>query len=218
MITKEGCRTPKPAFLDQPLYRLWHTVYSSSTIPELTSALEKNFGLTDADVVDKLFKIDFVKAGYASRSVKFMRRILPFLMQGKMYSQACECAGVNHSNSLTTEENLKRELVDRLPNLQKGQLRQPIVEKILNQVINIVNAVKDAYGEADEIRVELARELKQSKDERAKATSDIAKRERDNERLKQILCRTISVRRCEMSKNCVCTRRPAKNVFTVVAL
>ena len=181
-IPAEGVN-PEPEYIDEPLYKLWHTVYSSSTMDELGKAMEKVFGITDRNVVEKLFKIDFVKAGYSNRSAKFMRRILPLLMEGKKYSEACEAVGVNHSGSITTEENEARQLADRLPNLKKGELRQPVIEKILNQMINVVNSIKEQYGEIDEIRVELARQLKQSKDQRAKATSDMASRERDNDKI-----------------------------------
>lgn len=178
---------PEPEYIDEPLYKLWHTVYSSSTLDELSKAMEKVFGITDQDVIGRLFKIDFVKPGYSNRSAKFMRRILPLLMEGSKYSEACEALGMSHSNSITAEENEERPLIDRLPNLKKGELRQPVIEKILNQMINVVNSIKEQHGEIDEIRVELARQLKQSKDQRAKATSDIASRERDNEKIAKTL-------------------------------
>lgn len=178
---------PVPEYINEPLYKLWHVVYSSATMEELAKAMEKVFGISDADTLQKLYAIDFVKAGYSNRSSKFMRRILPLLMQGEKYSEACAAVGVNHSNSITTEENEERMLLDVLPNLMKGELRQPVIEKILNQMINIVNSIKEEFGEIDEIRVELARELKQSKDQRANATSEIASREKENAKFAQIL-------------------------------
>jgi CRISPR-associated endonuclease Csn1 len=69
--------------------------------------------------------------------------------------------------------------------LLKNELRQPIIEKILNQMINIVNALKEQHGNIDEVRVELARELKQSKDERAHATERINKNERENKTIEE---------------------------------
>ncbi len=169
-----------PQYQDEPLYRLWHTVYSSSSKEELSKAIEKQFGITDKEVIDRLYKIDFVKPGYSNRSAKFMRKLLPYLKDGYLYSEACTFVGVNHSDSLTKEENERRVLKKHIDNIEKGELRQPVVEKILNQMINIVNALIEKYGEIDEIRVELARELKQSKDQRAETTSNIAKREREN--------------------------------------
>ncbi|MCQ2341114.1 MAG: type II CRISPR RNA-guided endonuclease Cas9 [Paludibacteraceae bacterium] len=172
----------------QPLYRLWHVVYSVTNEDDLRKALAKQFGITDETVVQNLYHLDFVKPGYANKSHKFIRRILPYLMQGYMYNEACAQVGINHSNSLTKAENANRPLKEQLDLLQKNELRQPIVEKILNQMINIVNAVKNQYGTIDEIRVELARELKMSKDERA----DADKRNRDNERLNAQLATKIS--------------------------
>lgn len=180
MSSLNSAKTPEPCYIEEPLYQLWHTVYSSTTKEELDKAINKIFGISDSTVLAKLYKIDFAKEGYANRSAKFMRRILPLLMTGMKYSEACEMIGKNHSNSMTTEENSERTLVDKLPNLKKGELRQPIIEKILNQMINIVNSIKEQFGEIDAVRIELARQLRQNKEQRAKATTDIASNERQN--------------------------------------
>ncbi|MCF0187152.1 MAG: HNH endonuclease, partial [Bacteroidaceae bacterium] len=109
---------------------------------------------------------------------KAIRKILPYLMKGEMYSDACLLAGFRHSESLTKEENANRQLNTHLEQIQKGDLRQPIVEKILNQMVNLVNALVDKHGQFDEIVVELARELQSSREER----SDSTKRINDNEK------------------------------------
>ena len=150
----------------EPLYDLWHTIYSISDKEELENALQNKYNIYDKNIINNLYAIDFVKSGFGNKSTKAMRRILPYLQQGFKYSDACECAGFRHSDSLTKIENETRQLLDKLPPIQKNTLRQPIVEKILNQMINIVNALMNDYGQFDSIRVELARELKQSKDER----------------------------------------------------
>lgn len=164
----------------EPLFRLWHTMYSISDQEELRNALIRKFGITDENVLNNLCKIDFVKEAYAGKSNTAMRKILPYLMEGYVYSDACALAGYNHSNSITKEENLHRELKTRLSPIMKGELRQPIVEKILNQTVNVVNALIDQYGAFDEIRVELARELKQSREERETTTRNIARNEKEN--------------------------------------
>lgn len=48
-------------------------------------------------------------------------------------------------------------------------------------MVNLVNAVIEKYGKPDEIRVELARELKQSKEERNETDKAMSKRQRENE-------------------------------------
>lgn len=166
----------------QPLYKLWHMLYSIKDNKELAGALN-HLGIEDEESIEKLCKLDFRTAGYANKSAKAIGRILPYLMEGLMYSEACELAGFDHSRRI----NPDRVLLTHLPQIQKNELRQPVVEKILNQLVNIVNALLENEGAIDEIRVELARELKQSKDERNEAF----KRNNQNERLNKELAERI---------------------------
>lgn len=178
--TGEILKVVSPVFESQPLYRLWHIVYSMHERDEMAAALKRQFGIEDEDVINRLFAIDFVKAGYGNKSARFIREILPYLESGMKYSDACEYIGINHSNSLTKGENAARSLQDKLPQLQKNELRQPVIEKILNQMVSLVNALLEKQGPIDEIRVELARELKQSRDERNEAFLNNNRREREN--------------------------------------
>ncbi|WP_160137416.1 type II CRISPR RNA-guided endonuclease Cas9 [Chryseobacterium sp. c4a] len=166
----------------EPLYQLWHTIYSLKDLDECKNALIKRFGF-DEDIAEKLSGIDFNKQAFGNKSNKSMRKILPFLMEGYDYSQSCSLAGYNHSNSLTKEEKEQQITLDRLELLPKNSLRQPIVEKILNQMINVVNAILEQYGKPSEIRVELARELKQSKDERNETDLQNSKNKKLNEEI-----------------------------------
>ena len=166
----------------QPLYKLWHMLYSIKDSKELSGAL-RHLGIEDKESIEKLSKLDFRTAGYANKSAKAIGRILPYLMEGVMYSDACERAGFDHSRRI----NPDRTLLTHLPQIQKNELRQPVVEKILNQLVNIVNALLEKEGAIDEIRVELARELKQSKDERNEAF----RRNNQNERLNKELAERI---------------------------
>lgn len=183
--TGEIIQIISPDFEKQPLYQLWHTVYSIKDKSELFNALKNNFGIDDEETLENLYKIDFIKEGYGNKSSKAIRRILPFLQNGKMYSEACLEAGFRHSESLTLQENEARELLGKLEPIKKNELRQPIVEKILNQMINLVNAIIDEYGRPNVIRVELARELKQSRDERNSTFKNISLNERENKRIAQ---------------------------------
>ena len=183
--TGEIIQIVSESYMTQPLYKLWHLIYSISSKEELLKNLQSKYGITDQKTLEALYGIDFVQPGFASRSSKFMRRILPYLIQGYQYSEASTIVGVNHSDSLTKEENMSRILKNHLDNIAKGELRQPIVEKILNQMINIVNTLSDKYGKFDEIRVELARELRQSKEQRANATIALSKREKENQKISE---------------------------------
>ena len=172
------------SYQNEPLYKFWHILYSIEDRAEMRSALIGQLGIKaedlDGGLMDALYKIDFVKQGYGNKSAKFICKLLPHLQEDKMYSEAAEAAGMRHSDSMTAQERDERSLLDEIPLLQKNALRQPVVEKILNQMINLVNALKREHGEIDEVRVELARELKMSREEREKATKNNNAREKEN--------------------------------------
>lgn len=178
--TGEISKVIDASYEQQPLYQLWHTLYSISNIEELKKVLRQRFGLKDESVIDSLCQIDFVKAGYGNKSSRAIRKILPYLQEGMQYYDAKLSAGYDET-SLTKEQNETRELAERLHPVQKGELRQPVVEKVLNQLVNLVNALMSEYGRFDEIRIELARELKQSREERELATKAIRKNQQYNE-------------------------------------
>ncbi|MBI5219741.1 MAG: type II CRISPR RNA-guided endonuclease Cas9 [Bacteroidia bacterium] len=179
------------AFEHQPAYQLWHLLYSyeddnSPTGNEkLLLALKNKYGFEKeyANIISNiLFQPD-----YGSLSTKAIRKILPHLKDGNSYDVACTYAGYNHSNSLTKEEKEKRTLKDKLEILPKNSLRNPVVEKILNQMINVINTAIDEFGKPDEIRVELARELKKNAKERKEMSTSINTAKDDHEKFRKIL-------------------------------
>lgn len=178
----------------QPFYKLWHLLYSfegdnSKTGNEkLIEKIQNLTGLNKeaAIVISNISLQD----DYGSLSTKAMRKILPYLKEGHEYSLACVYAGYRHSkSSLTKEEIEKKELRDKLEILPKNSLHNPVVEKILNQMVNVVNSVVENFGKPDEIRIELARELKKSSKEREDLTKAINKTTTEHEEIKQILNR-----------------------------
>lgn len=188
---------------DSPMFRLWHLLYSYEGDNSNTgnfSLIEKIHTLTNIPVqyAAALASVKF-EADYGSLSAKAMKRILPFMVnEGKKYSEACELAGYRHSkHSITKEDNERRELKSALELLPKNSLRNPVVEKILNQMVHVVNQLmadygiknnpSDKYGHFDEIHIELARELKQTMDQRKRATDAINSRTKENNAIKEEL-------------------------------
>ncbi|MES2398330.1 MAG: type II CRISPR RNA-guided endonuclease Cas9 [Bacteroidota bacterium] len=178
----------KESFEKEPLYQLWHLLYSVDDAETLEKTLIAKYQFTK-EVAKALTKIDFNKDGYGNMSSRALRNILPHLILGMDYTDACNMAGYNHSDSITKEENETRELLDKLELYPKNSLRQPVVEKIINQVINLINDIIDESNgyvtKAErnaknkfEIRVELARDLKQSAGER----NDAFKRNNDQDK------------------------------------
>ena len=183
---------------NQPLYKLWHLLYSYT---------EDNSKTGYASLIDKLhdmfgFAPEYCKVlasivfedGYGSLSTKAMCKIFQHMKEGVEYSAACAYAGYKHSQrSLTKEEIENKEYNDKLELLPKNSLRNPVVEKILNQMVNVVNGIICKYGKPDEIRVELARELKKSAQERKQMTEAINKAASDNKEIVEILKRDFAM-------------------------
>lgn len=191
-------------FQKQPAYKLWHLLYSfigdnSRTGNEkLIDKISDSFHM-DPEYAKIIAGITF-KPDYGNLSTKAIRKILPFMKNGEEYSVACEHAGYRHSkNSLTKDEIEKKTLKDHLDLLPRNSLRNPVVEKILNQMINVVNAIISTYGKPDEIRVELARELKKNAKERELMSKNINASKAEYEQYRELLHRDFGI--LNVSKN-----------------
>lgn len=176
----------------QPMYQLWHLLYSyegdksNTGLDSLINIIHTKYGF-DKEYAKIIAGVSF-QDDYGSLSAKAIKKIMPHLIAGNEYSVACELAGYRHSkSSLTKEEIESKVLQDKLQELPKNSLRNPVVEKILNQMVNVVNATIEAYGKPDEIRIEMARELKKSAKEREKDTENISKATKEYEEYRKII-------------------------------
>jgi CRISPR-associated endonuclease Csn1 len=201
------------ALAQQPHYQLWHLLYSyegdnSKTGNEsLIKKLQEKFGFNE-DQAKIIASVTF-EDDYGSLSTKAISKILPHLKDGFSYGgdkkqpkkpSACALAGYkSHSHSETKEDREKKDLKPLLKILPKNSLRNPVVEKILNQTINVINALIEEYSEKDndrkitkyfefdEIRLELARELKKSAKEREDLTRAITSSTTEHEKIRNTL-------------------------------
>lgn len=180
-----------PAFEKQKSYALWHLLYSfegdnsTSGIDKLKTILHDKFGFpleTNTVITNVKLQDD-----YSSLSSKAIRNILPYLKEGNQYDKACLLAGYNHSKSETKADLDNKILKEKLDILPKNSLRNPVVEKILNQMINVINSISDSFGKPDEIRVEMARDLKKSAKEREETTKMIRQNTDEHIKLKKDL-------------------------------
>jgi len=197
-------------FEQQASYKLWHLLYSyegddsASGNEKLYELLEKKFGFKKehAQILANVTLSD----DYGSLSSRAMRKIYPHIIENN-YSTACKLVGYNHSAlSLTKEEIATRPLTGKLELLKKNSLRNPVVEKILNQLVNVVNTLveknstKNEEGniikhfEFDEIRIELARDLKKNAAERAEMTANINEAKIKHDKIFKILQAEFGVR------------------------
>ncbi|HAG17233.1 MAG TPA: type II CRISPR RNA-guided endonuclease Cas9 [Bacteroidales bacterium] len=180
------------AFEQQAFYQLWHLLYSfeddnsNTGDKKLIQKIQEKYGF-ETEYARIIANIA-LQSDYGSLSTKAIRKILPHLKEGNEFSVACTYAGYRHSkDSLTKEEIENKILKDKLDILPKNSLRNPVVEKILNQMINVVNTAIETYGKPDEIRIELARELKKSAKEREDATKSMNQTTLDHEKYRSTL-------------------------------
>ncbi|WP_326983936.1 type II CRISPR RNA-guided endonuclease Cas9 [Chryseobacterium sp. MYb264] len=190
-------------FEKQASYQLWHLLYSYQEDDSKTGndtlfrLLEEKFGFKKEH--SKILANVAFSDDYGSLSTKAMRKIYPYIKE-LSYDKACLQAGYKHSAlSLTKEEIATRPLKDRLELLKKNSLRNPVVEKILNQLVNVINTIIESnskkdeegniteYFKFDEIRIELARELKKNAKERAEMTININASKIENDKIRDII-------------------------------
>lgn len=108
--------------------------------------------------------------GAAHISAKAARNILPGLMQGLAYSEACEAAGYDHSaRAITTVESIG----------------SPVARKALSEMLKQVKAVMHEFGPFDRIHVEMARDIGKSIEERSEIERGIKKRTSEKDKLRE---------------------------------
>jgi CRISPR-associated endonuclease Csn1 len=96
--------------------------------------------------------------GTTSLSAKAMQRLVEKMLDGLDYHDACQAVGYQR------DDQRELELVERLP--EPPDARNPVVNKALIEVRKVVNAIVREYGKPDLIRVEMARDMKLSKDQK----------------------------------------------------
>ncbi|MGB1043169.1 MAG: type II CRISPR RNA-guided endonuclease Cas9 [Tenacibaculum sp.] len=193
-------------FDKQEAYQLWHLLYATEDDEKVSKKDQEIYGNSLVNLKKKLhlkygFKPEYAKwmanvalqDDYGNLSSKAIRNIIPHLQAGNNYYEACALAGYNHSNSETKEEKENKVLLDKLDLLPKNSLRNPVVEKILNQMVNLINQVIKTYGKPDEVRIELARELKKSIAERKEMTANINDATKRNDKIKAQITKEFGI-------------------------
>lgn len=132
----------------------------------------------DGEDVERLASLSF--SGTSSVSLKAIRMLEPYLLQGMKYTEACEQAGFNLDSSYLSENR-------SLSVPPFSSTRNPVVDRALSQSRKIINAVIRTYGMPTRIHVELARDLGRS----FKKRGEIHKEQEDNRNRKEQL-------RCEL--------------------
>jgi CRISPR-associated endonuclease Csn1 len=154
-------------------------VWSFEKQEKLADAAAKKWGIDPGsaqNLADVVLEADYLNVSRAA-----MEKLLPILEAGKSYAEA--------RKELYPEKFEATEPLKELPYVQswKKDLRNPAVARCLTEVRKVVNAIVRDHGKPSEIRIELARDLRNPKWLRQEMTE----RNRDQEKQREKAARKI---------------------------
>ncbi len=138
---------------------------------KLAAALARKFGF-DEETAKRVAEIS-LEPGYMSFSQAALKKLLPLMREGRALAEA--------RKELYPEKSA--EARDVLPPVvmagkELGSIKNPAVVRALTELRKVVNAIIRTYGRPAEIRIELARDLRNSRVQRER----MAKSYRENEK------------------------------------
>lgn len=137
--------------------------------------------------------------GYCRLSEKALREVVPLMRDRRLrYDEAVRALGLHHSDFRPDPDHLPDllpyygEPLERFiafgsgepadpPEIRLGRFPNPTVHIGLNELRKLVNKIVERWGKPADIVVELARDLKRSRDERDALQRDQAANQRKNE-------------------------------------
>ena len=128
----------------------------------------------------------FARAGHIS--CKAARNIIPGLLEGKTYDNACEITGYDHA-----KENIAD--LDTLTN--------PVAKRAIVETLKQVNALVRHYGyRPGQVHIELGRDVGKGPDERGRIDKGIKDRTAAREKAKTAFCELVGKKRIALTASC----------------
>ena len=139
--------------------------------------------------------------GTGNLSMAAIERLLPLMQHGRRYHDAVSAAGLGHHSDMRGDGGmarlpyygkvLARHVLGGRPDGSSeqeryGRVANPTVHIALGQVRRLFNAISECYGKPGEVVIELARELKQSEEQRRDYERQQAKNRERNDRLRAL--------------------------------
>ena len=141
--------------------KIIHDLNSFEKADALKARAVKVYNLSE----DKAEKLSLVtlEPDYCNHSLKAIKKLLPLMRSGLTYGEAVKEV---YPDTFTSSGIA----LDTLPQLNAHieNLRNPVVERCLNELRQVVNAVIKKHGKPGTIRLELAREMKNTKKQKQK--------------------------------------------------
>ena len=171
--------------------------------PEAVRQRATNEWELNAEQADAVANVS-LPPGYGNLSEKAIRKLLPHLNQGLVFSDAVVAAGYEHHSDFRNAEAhgelpyygavLERDAVGADPRkdpkqhgevARYGRIANPTVHIGLGQLRRVVNRLIETYGKPEEIVVELARELKMNREQKREYERQQNEGRNRNERFKK---------------------------------
>jgi CRISPR-associated endonuclease Csn1 len=145
---------------------------------KIAAAAQKKWDLS-SEAAEKFAAVR-LEADYSSLSRRAMEKLLPSLEEGSSLEDA-------RFNAYGKKKD-QSEIVDLLPPVDRWrEIRNPGVTRTLTELRKVINAIIRQYGKPAEIRIELARDLRQTKAQREKTW----KKNRENQRSREKAAKKI---------------------------
>lgn len=131
--------------------------------------------------------------GAAHISTKAVRELIPHLMAGKRYDEACALAGYNHAASMLAhvEQVTDKAGFNALVAELGDAIANPIARKSLTEGLKQLWAMRNKWGLPDAVHIELARDVGNSIEKRREIERGIekntAERERQRNEVRELL-------------------------------
>lgn len=143
--------------LDDKVNDVWHALSFFDNDDKLEVWLETNLGI-EADTAKKVAGIKMVSA-YASLSHKVIRKILPYMRGGMIYSYAVMLANIDAVLPAYVRPDEQDRM--RLGSPRISSIRNPMAMRSLHRIRHVINALLDKgiIDRGTEVHIELGREL-----------------------------------------------------------
>jgi CRISPR-associated endonuclease Csn1 len=159
--------------------KLVYQILKSQNISDLKSKLEAAEWRLEPDIAARLADVD-LEDGYLAFSRTACEKLLPGLEAGRSL------------NSIREEiygASKPQEAMNELPRVAEAfpDLRNPVVSRVLTELRKVVKAIIRRWGMPLSFTLELARELKQTREARKAITKKIEERTKEREQAKKAL-------------------------------
>lgn len=149
--------------------------YVLTVYKEDSDVIEQLSPYESRPLIEALLPVRF--SGFVALSEKSLKKIIPHMVLGKRYDEACSEANYKHYKQNQAESKKLKYLPSlfsgREPNgtlifnEEIGDIpRNPVVLRVINQTRKVVNAIVKKYGSPKSVHIELARDLSKSRAER----------------------------------------------------